>query len=174
MFPFEVRFDIIFGNFFFFRVFGFEMKSFQFHFDRMGVTWTASMISKDALAWKWSLEKGTGFCFILYLQTVQSIRLVFPFVSHQHHFSNHRSEILLHSNYQGINQPHMPLAFDSLIFFNRFHKRSHLLDAILQTSLHGSCPVIKGQKWVATKWIRDQEQEDWKACKTIVVLNIIR
>ena len=29
-----------------------------------------------------------------------------------------------------------------------------------QTSLHGSCPVIKGVKWVATKWIRDQEQDD--------------
>nr|DAD41450.1 TPA_asm: hypothetical protein HUJ06_015773 [Nelumbo nucifera] len=30
----------------------------------------------------------------------------------------------------------------------------------MQTSLHGSCPVIKGEKWVATKWIRDQEQDD--------------
>ncbi|KAH7575379.1 hypothetical protein JRO89_XS02G0094300 [Xanthoceras sorbifolium] len=30
----------------------------------------------------------------------------------------------------------------------------------VKTSLHGSCPVIKGQKWVATKWIRDQVQED--------------
>ncbi|XP_050209386.1 probable prolyl 4-hydroxylase 9 [Mercurialis annua] len=29
-----------------------------------------------------------------------------------------------------------------------------------QTSLHGSCPVIEGQKWVATKWIRDQVQMD--------------
>ncbi|KAL6551766.1 putative prolyl 4-hydroxylase 9 [Orobanche gracilis] len=28
------------------------------------------------------------------------------------------------------------------------------------TSLHGSCPVIKGEKWVATKWIRDQEQDE--------------
>ncbi|KAL5753104.1 hypothetical protein ACOSQ2_023611 [Xanthoceras sorbifolium] len=28
------------------------------------------------------------------------------------------------------------------------------------TSLHGSCPVIIGEKWVATKWIRDQEQYD--------------
>ncbi|XP_043712326.1 probable prolyl 4-hydroxylase 9 [Telopea speciosissima] len=27
------------------------------------------------------------------------------------------------------------------------------------TSLHGSCPVIEGEKWVATKWIRNQEQE---------------
>lgn len=26
----------------------------------------------------------------------------------------------------------------------------------VQTSLHGSCPVIRGEKWVATKWIRDQ------------------
>eukprot|EP00243_Klebsormidium_subtile_P000564 TRINITY_DN1096_c0_g2_i1.p1 TRINITY_DN1096_c0_g2~~TRINITY_DN1096_c0_g2_i1.p1 ORF type:complete len:301 (-),score=39.36 TRINITY_DN1096_c0_g2_i1:16-918(-) len=25
-----------------------------------------------------------------------------------------------------------------------------------KTSLHGSCPVIRGQKWVATKWIRDK------------------
>ncbi|EEF34884.1 probable prolyl 4-hydroxylase 9 [Ricinus communis] len=29
-----------------------------------------------------------------------------------------------------------------------------------QTSLHGSCPVIEGEKWVATKWIRDQVQMD--------------
>lgn len=28
----------------------------------------------------------------------------------------------------------------------------------MQRSLHGSCPVIRGEKWVATKWIRDQEQ----------------
>jgi prolyl 4-hydroxylase len=26
------------------------------------------------------------------------------------------------------------------------------------TSLHGSCSVIKGEKWVATKWIRDKEE----------------
>ena len=24
-----------------------------------------------------------------------------------------------------------------------------------QNSLHGGCPVIKGDKWVATKWLRD-------------------
>ena len=28
----------------------------------------------------------------------------------------------------------------------------------IQTSLHGSCPVVKGEKWVATKWIRDQDR----------------
>ncbi|VVB08783.1 unnamed protein product [Arabis nemorensis] len=27
--------------------------------------------------------------------------------------------------------------------------------------LHGSCPVMKGEKWVATKWIRDQPYEDY-------------
>ena len=32
--------------------------------------------------------------------------------------------------------------------------------ALLQTSLHGSCPVIAGEKWVATKWIRDEQQDD--------------
>jgi prolyl 4-hydroxylase len=31
------------------------------------------------------------------------------------------------------------------------------VDVLLQTSLHGSCPVVKGEKWVATKWIRDQK-----------------
>uniref|UniRef100_A0A453LW12 Prolyl 4-hydroxylase alpha subunit Fe(2+) 2OG dioxygenase domain-containing protein n=1 Tax=Aegilops tauschii subsp. strangulata TaxID=200361 RepID=A0A453LW12_AEGTS len=31
-----------------------------------------------------------------------------------------------------------------------------IVDVLLQTSLHGSCPVIKGEKWVATKWIRDK------------------
>jgi hypothetical protein len=32
-----------------------------------------------------------------------------------------------------------------------------VVDVLLQTSLHGSCPVVKGEKWVATKWIRDQK-----------------
>uniref|UniRef100_M1AZV5 Prolyl 4-hydroxylase n=3 Tax=Solanum TaxID=4107 RepID=M1AZV5_SOLTU len=28
------------------------------------------------------------------------------------------------------------------------------------TSLHGSCPVIRGEKWVATKWIRNIDQDE--------------
>eukprot|EP00246_Nothoceros_aenigmaticus_P012870 TRINITY_DN4179_c0_g2_i1.p1 TRINITY_DN4179_c0_g2~~TRINITY_DN4179_c0_g2_i1.p1 ORF type:complete len:288 (+),score=40.41 TRINITY_DN4179_c0_g2_i1:101-964(+) len=28
-----------------------------------------------------------------------------------------------------------------------------------KTALHGSCPVVKGEKWVATKWIRDSLSE---------------
>lgn len=41
----------------------------------------------------------------------------------------------------------------------------HLFDIFLynlwQTSFHGSCPVIKGEKWVATKWLRDEKLENY-------------
>ncbi|KFK30018.1 hypothetical protein AALP_AA7G207100 [Arabis alpina] len=48
-----------------------------------------------------------------------------------------------------------PRKGDGLLFYSVFPNGT-----IDQTSLHGSCPVIKGEKWVATKWIRDQEQQD--------------
>lgn len=48
-----------------------------------------------------------------------------------------------------------PRQGDALLFYSTF-----INGTIDTTSLHGSCPVIKGQKWVATKWIRDQEQVD--------------
>ncbi|KAE8667882.1 putative prolyl 4-hydroxylase 9 [Hibiscus syriacus] len=48
-----------------------------------------------------------------------------------------------------------PQRGDGLLFYSLF-----LNGTIDLTSLHGSCPVIKGEKWVATKWIRDQEQFD--------------
>ncbi|XWS54704.1 hypothetical protein CRYUN_Cryun10bG0112400 [Craigia yunnanensis] len=48
-----------------------------------------------------------------------------------------------------------PRRGDGLLFYSLF-----LNGTIDRTSLHGSCPVIKGEKWVATKWIRDQEQDD--------------
>ncbi|CAN0906631.1 Probable prolyl 4-hydroxylase 9 [Linum grandiflorum] len=44
-----------------------------------------------------------------------------------------------------------PRQGDGLLFYNVFPNGT--IDKI---SLHGSCPVIKGEKWVATKWIRDQ------------------
>jgi hypothetical protein len=37
-----------------------------------------------------------------------------------------------------------------------FLDHNHFHAFCLQTALHGSCPVIKGEKWVATKWIRDK------------------
>ncbi|KAJ4880717.1 putative prolyl 4-hydroxylase 9 [Raphanus sativus] len=48
-----------------------------------------------------------------------------------------------------------PRKGDGLLFYSVFPNGT-----IDQTSLHGSCPVTKGEKWVATKWIRDQDQED--------------
>lgn len=37
---------------------------------------------------------------------------------------------------------------------------SHIYKSLVQTSIHGSCAVIRGEKWVATKWIRDQEMDE--------------
>ncbi|TYI41306.1 hypothetical protein ES332_A01G010500v1 [Gossypium tomentosum] len=48
-----------------------------------------------------------------------------------------------------------PRRGDGLLFYSLF-----LNGTIDPTSLHGSCPVIKGEKWVATKWMRDQQQFD--------------
>ncbi|XP_073220003.1 probable prolyl 4-hydroxylase 9 isoform X2 [Cicer arietinum] len=48
-----------------------------------------------------------------------------------------------------------PRQGDGLLFYSLLPNGT-----IDQTSLHGSCPVIKGEKWVATKWIRDQEHDD--------------
>ncbi|XP_056161155.1 probable prolyl 4-hydroxylase 9 isoform X2 [Syzygium oleosum] len=48
-----------------------------------------------------------------------------------------------------------PRQGDGLLFYSLLPNGT-----IDPTSLHGSCPVIKGEKWVATKWIRDQVQDD--------------
>ncbi|WCJ17905.1 2-oxoglutarate (2OG) and Fe(II)-dependent oxygenase superfamily protein [Euphorbia peplus] len=48
-----------------------------------------------------------------------------------------------------------PRQGDGILFYSLF-----LNGTIDPTSLHGSCPVAVGQKWVATKWIRDQVQTD--------------
>ncbi|XP_065875572.1 probable prolyl 4-hydroxylase 9 [Euphorbia lathyris] len=45
-----------------------------------------------------------------------------------------------------------PRQGDGLLFYSLFPNNT-----IDVTSLHGSCPVIKGEKWVATKWIRNLE-----------------
>ncbi|ESW15090.1 hypothetical protein PHAVU_007G043100 [Phaseolus vulgaris] len=46
-----------------------------------------------------------------------------------------------------------PRQGDGLLFYSLLPNGN-----IDKTSLHGSCPVIKGEKWVATKWIDDKEQ----------------
>lgn len=48
-----------------------------------------------------------------------------------------------------------PQRGDGLLFYSVFPNGT-----IDRTSLHGSCPVIAGEKWVATKWIRDEQQDD--------------
>ncbi|XWS33521.1 hypothetical protein CRYUN_Cryun22dG0090300 [Craigia yunnanensis] len=45
-----------------------------------------------------------------------------------------------------------PRMGDGFLFYSLFPNNT-----IDPTSLHGSCPVIKGAKWVVTKWIRDQQ-----------------
>ncbi|KAL6213250.1 hypothetical protein ACLB2K_012697 [Fragaria x ananassa] len=47
-----------------------------------------------------------------------------------------------------------PRQGDGLLFYSVLPNGT-----IDQTSLHGSCPVIRGEKWVATKWIRNQEED---------------
>ncbi|OMO56523.1 Oxoglutarate/iron-dependent dioxygenase [Corchorus capsularis] len=45
-----------------------------------------------------------------------------------------------------------PRMGDGFLFYSLYPNNT-----IDQLSLHQSCPVIKGPKWVVTKWIRDQE-----------------
>ncbi|MCO5567445.1 hypothetical protein L7F22_021136 [Adiantum nelumboides] len=45
-----------------------------------------------------------------------------------------------------------PRQGDALLFYSMYPNGT-----FDKTSLHGSCPVIKGEKWVATKWIRDHD-----------------
>ncbi|KAL3654519.1 CMP-sialic acid transporter 4 [Castilleja foliolosa] len=44
---------------------------------------------------------------------------------------------------------------DGLLFYSLYPNGT-----IDPTSLHGSCPVIKGENWVATKRIRNQDQDE--------------
>ncbi|XP_061373908.1 probable prolyl 4-hydroxylase 9 [Gastrolobium bilobum] len=46
-----------------------------------------------------------------------------------------------------------PRQGDGILFYSVFPNGK-----IDKTSLHGSCPVITGEKWVATKWINDHKQ----------------
>ncbi|KAM7251298.1 hypothetical protein ACFE04_023181 [Oxalis oulophora] len=48
-----------------------------------------------------------------------------------------------------------PRRGDGLLFYSLFQNGT-----IDKLSVHGSCPVIRGEKWVATKWIRNQDQDD--------------
>ncbi|GMN34425.1 hypothetical protein TIFTF001_004675 [Ficus carica] len=87
--------------------------------------------------------------FLLYLSDVQEGgETMFPFENGLNMNGNYDFE-------ECIGLKVKPQKGDGLLFYSLFPNGT-----IDPTSLHGSCPVIRGEKWVATKWIRDQEQDD--------------
>nr|ACU24410.1 unknown [Glycine max] len=87
--------------------------------------------------------------FLLYLTDVEEGgETMFPFENGLNMDGNY--------GYEGcIGLKVKPRQGDGLLFYSLLTNGT-----IDPTSLHGSCPVIKGEKWVATKWIRDQELDD--------------
>ncbi|XP_047262329.1 probable prolyl 4-hydroxylase 9 isoform X7 [Capsicum annuum] len=87
--------------------------------------------------------------FLLYLSDVEEGgETVFPFESGQNMDSKYDFSKCI-----GLKvKPHRG---DGLLFYSLF-----LNGTIDPTSIHGSCPVIRGEKWVATKWIRNIEQDE--------------
>jgi prolyl 4-hydroxylase len=49
-----------------------------------------------------------------------------------------------------------PVAGSALLFHN--HTRDGMVD---QTTIHAGLPVVKGVKWIATRWIRQQPLDVW-------------
>lgn len=87
--------------------------------------------------------------FLLYLSDVEEGgETMFPYESGLNTNSNYDFQ-------QCIGLKVKPRQGDGLLFYSLLPNGT-----IDQLSLHGSCAVVKGEKWVATKWIRDQEQED--------------
>ncbi|CAN4079748.1 unnamed protein product [Withania somnifera] len=87
--------------------------------------------------------------FLLYLSDVEEGgETMFPFKSGQNMDVNYDFRKCM-----GLKVK--PRRGDGLLFYSLFPNGT-----IDPTSLHGSCAVMRGEKWVATKWIRDQEMDD--------------
>ncbi|KAM5549649.1 putative prolyl 4-hydroxylase 9 [Rosa sericea] len=86
--------------------------------------------------------------FLLYLSNVEEGgETMFP-------FENGSNMDIRYDYKKCIGLKVQPRQGDGLLFYSVLPNGT-----IDQTSLHGSCPVIRGEKWVATKWIRNQEEE---------------
>ncbi|GAV65373.1 2OG-FeII_Oxy domain-containing protein [Cephalotus follicularis] len=86
--------------------------------------------------------------FLLYLSDVEEGgETMFPF--------ENGAKLTSYDYKQCVGLKVKPRRGDGLLFYSLLTNGS-----IDQTSLHGSCPVINGEKWVATKWIRDQGRLD--------------
>lgn len=85
--------------------------------------------------------------FLLYLSDVEEGgETMFPFEGYQNMNIGYDYK-------QCIGLKVKPQQGDALLFYSMFPNGT-----FDKTSLHGSCPVLKGEKWVATKWIRDKNQ----------------
>ncbi|XP_015063885.1 probable prolyl 4-hydroxylase 9 [Solanum pennellii] len=87
--------------------------------------------------------------FLLYLSDVEEGgETMFPFENAQNMDANYDFR-------KCIGLKVKPRRGDGLLFYSLFPNGT-----IDPTSIHGSCAVIRGEKWVATKWIRDQEMDE--------------
>lgn len=87
--------------------------------------------------------------FLLYLSDVEEGgETMFPFENGENADANYDFR-------KCIGLKVKPRRGDGLLFYSLYPNGT-----IDPSSLHGSCPVIKGQKWVATKWLRNEEEYD--------------
>ncbi|KAL6209945.1 hypothetical protein ACLB2K_020884 [Fragaria x ananassa] len=103
---------------------------------------------KIARATMFPTDHGEFASFLLYLSDVEGGgETMFP-------FENGSNMDIRYDYKKCIGLKVKPRQGDGLLFYSVLPNGT-----IDQTSLHGSCPVIRGEKWVATKWIRNQEED---------------
>jgi len=84
-------------------------------------------------------ERHCRYCISFYPECLLVFLILVLFVCH----------MTIFLNWPETSSSVKPRKGDALLFFNL--KPDGTTDSV---SLHGGCPVIKGEKWSATKWIR--------------------